>query len=170
MSPLAPTVVVRPMTAADADDALAIDAVVYPTTWSRAFLCDQLSRPETRVNLVAEADGRIVGHAALMVVADEGHVTSVAVMPEGQRSGIGTRLLAALCRAAVDRGLSAMTLEVRVSNTAAIGLYRRFGFAPAGVRAGYYGDDGEDALVMWAHDIAGPAFAARLDELIGEQR
>jgi ribosomal-protein-alanine N-acetyltransferase len=63
-----------------------------------------------------------------------------------------------------------MTLEVRVSNTAAIGLYRRFGFAPAGVRAGYYGDDGEDALVMWAHDIAGPAFAARLDELIGEQR
>jgi ribosomal-protein-alanine N-acetyltransferase len=46
-----------------------------------------------------------------------------------------------------------MTLEVRVSNERAQNLYRRFGYVPAGVRAGYYGDNGEDALVMWCHDV-----------------
>jgi hypothetical protein len=51
-----------------------------------------------------------------------------------------------------------MTLEVRVSNAAAIAMYRRFGFAPSGVRPDYYADDGEDALIMWAHDVDEPAF------------
>jgi ribosomal-protein-alanine N-acetyltransferase len=55
-----------------------------------------------------------------------------------------------------------MTLEVRCSNEAAIGLYQRFGFAPAGVRVGYYADTGEDALIMWAHDIDQPEFLGRV--------
>src|SRR5205807_1279621 len=51
-------------------------------------------------------------------------------------------------------------------NRGAQELYRRFGFAPAGVRKGYYGDNGEDALVMWAHDVATEAYAARVDGLL----
>jgi len=94
-------------------------------------------------------------------------VTSVAVAPDHQRMGIGRVLLAALCRDAEHRGLVAMTLEVRVSNAAAIALYRRFGFAPSGVRPGYYADDGEDALIMWIHDVGKSDFKARLDEAAG---
>ena len=109
----------------------------------------------------------MVGHAALLVVVDEGHVISVTVDSDRQRAGIGTVLLAALFRDALVRGLSALTLEVRVSNEPAIGLYQRFGFAPAGIRKGYYADSvvggPEDALVMWAHDIADPAFLNRVD-------
>ena len=41
------------------------------------------------------------------------------------------------------------TLEVRISNLAAIGLYESFGFASRGVRRGYYTDNREDALIMW---------------------
>jgi len=157
----------RPMVEADVDAVLALDALVHPTTWSPEFVRSQLGLPGLRTNLVAELHGDLVGHAALLVVADEGHVTSVAVAPDHQRMGIGRVLLAALCRDAEHRGLAAMTLEVRVSNAAAIALYRRFGFAPSGVRPGYYADDGEDALIMWIHDVGKSDFKARLDEAAG---
>ena len=157
----------RPMVDADVDAVLALDALVHPTTWSPEFMRSQLGLPGSRTNLVAELHGDLVGHAALLVVADEGHVTSVAVAPDHQRMGIGRVLLAALCRDAEHRGLVAMTLEVRVSNAAAIALYRRFGFAPSGVRPGYYADDGEDALIMWIHDVGKPGFKARVDEAAG---
>jgi ribosomal-protein-alanine N-acetyltransferase len=63
-------------------------------------------------------------------------------------------MLLVLAAEAVARGVVDLTLEVRVSNRAAQQLYQRFGFAPGGVRRRYYQDNGEDALVMWAHDIA----------------
>jgi ribosomal-protein-alanine N-acetyltransferase len=97
-----------------------------------------------------------------MYVPPDAHITTIAVDPERQRASIGTRLLLALCEAARRRGATALTLEVRVSNEAAQALYRRFGFVPAGARKGYYPDTGEDALVMWAHDIDHPEFAERL--------
>ena len=125
----------RPMVDADVDAVLALDALVHPTTWSPDFMRSQLGLPDSRTNLVAELHGDLVGHAALLVVADEGHVTSVAVAPDQQRMGIGRVLLAALCSDAEHRGLGAMTLEVRVSNAAAIALYRRLGFERTGATA-----------------------------------
>ena len=164
----APQVVLRPMGECDVDAVRALDALVQPTPWSETFLRDQLADAEARTLLVAEgADGAPVGHAALVVVADEGHVTSIAVDPAHQRRGIGACLLAALCRDARARGLASMTLEVRTSNAAAISLYRRFGFAPAGVRPAYYTDaDGTttDALVMWIHDVDDPAFDEQFEK------
>jgi ribosomal-protein-alanine N-acetyltransferase len=67
----------------------------------------------------------------------------------------------------VEAGASALTLEVRVSNEPAKALYRRFGLAPAGVRRGYYEPDGEDALIMWAHDIDAEDYRSRIDALAG---
>ena len=73
-------------------------------------------------------------------------------------------LMVALVDAALDRGATALTLEVRAGNTAAQGLYRRFGLAPAGVRQAYYQPNDEDALIMWAHDIdARPTGSVWLD-------
>ena len=59
-------------------------------------------------------------------------------------------------------GANQLTLEVRVSNLAAQAVYRRFGFAPAGVRKAYYVDNREDAVIMWAIDVQGPSYAERL--------
>lgn len=160
-------VLLRPMVSDDVDAVLALDARVHPTPWSPEFMRSQLGLPGSRTNLVAEVHGVLVGHAALLVMADEGHVTSLAVEPDQRRRGIGGTLLAALCHDAVGRGLVAMTLEVRVSNAAAIAMYRRFGFAPSGVRPNYYADDGEDALIMWAHDVDEPAFLTRVDAATG---
>ena len=167
MEVAAPQVLLRPMVEADVDAVRALDVLVQPAPWSEEFLRDQMANSMTRTLLVAEGvNGVPVGHAALMVVADEGHVTSIAVDPAHQRHGIGSCLLAALCSDARARGLTAMTLEVRVDNAAAIALYRRFGFAPAGVRPRYYVDpDGTttDALVLWVHDLEDPVFVSLME-------
>jgi ribosomal-protein-alanine N-acetyltransferase len=97
-----------------------------------------------------------------MFVVDEAHVTTLSVHPDHQGERIGTRLLAVLVREALDRETKALTLEVRATNEPAKALYARFGFAPAGIRRNYYAEVGEDALIMWAHDIDGAAYAERL--------
>lgn len=149
-------------------DVRALDHLVYPTSWSAEMWQREIERPANEAcYVVATQRLRHVGHAGLLVQADDGHVVTVAVDPGGQRRGVATHMMLVLARRAVRLGLDALTLEVRVSNTAARELYRRFGFAPAGSRPGYYDDDGEDALVMWAHGIAEPAYAARLDEIAG---
>jgi ribosomal-protein-alanine N-acetyltransferase len=104
----------------------------------------------------------VVGYCGLMLVGDEGHVTTLTVDPRWQRRGIGTLMLLDLARAAPGVGARHLTLEVRVGNTAAHVIYRRFGFAPAGVRKNYYPETGEDAIVMWARDIDSPVYADRL--------
>ena len=91
-----------------------------------------------------------------MLVADDGHVTTLAVDPAWHRHKLGTRLLHTLATAAIDRGAKNLTLEVRASNDAAQELYRAFGFAPAGIRKGYYAETKEDAIMMWANDVDSP--------------
>jgi ribosomal-protein-alanine N-acetyltransferase len=130
-----------------------IDKQVYAKPWSVAMYHDELRQSDRRAYYVAHHDNRLAGYGGAMIVHDEGHITSVAVAPHVQGLGIATRLMVAVHRGCLHHKISAMTLEVRVSNERAQGLYRRFGYAPAGVRAGYYGDTGEDALVMWCHDV-----------------
>jgi ribosomal-protein-alanine N-acetyltransferase len=133
-----------------------------------ALFVSELSLREHRTYLVAKVDGHVVGYGGVMYVLPDAHVTTLAVDPATRRRSIGSRLLLALTRAAVAKGATALTLEVRVSNVAAQELYRRFGFAPAGIRKGYYADTGEDAIVMWAHDIDSGAYGERLDAIAAE--
>jgi [ribosomal protein S18]-alanine N-acetyltransferase len=144
---------------------LEIEQELSSQPWSTGVFLSELAQRETRVYLVARIRGKVVGFLGLMQAVDDAHVTNVGVAPTWHRQGVATRLLVAGARAAVTRGCENLTLEVRVSNTAAQGLYRRFGFAPAGVRRKYYPDNREDALIMWAEDIQGPGYARRLAEI-----
>jgi ribosomal-protein-alanine N-acetyltransferase len=152
---------------------MAIEAASYPKPWSQSVFESELAqvRSGARRYLVARrldsggrGRGRIVGYAGLWFNVDEAHVTNVAVQPDEQRSGVATALLLALAEATIERGDAAWTLEVRVSAKGAQELYRRFGFAPAGVRARYY-ENTEDAIVMWCNDIQGDDYRALLDSI-----
>jgi ribosomal-protein-alanine N-acetyltransferase len=132
---------------------LRIEHRVYPRPWSLGIYMSELAQPSTRVYLVARVGTNVIGYAGLMTVGEDGHITTVAVDPQWHRRAVGTRLLLALLDQARARGVQNVTLEVRMSNAAAQAMYRRFGFAPAGVRRGYYVDNAEDAMVMWAHGI-----------------
>ncbi|RLE67442.1 MAG: hypothetical protein DRJ43_07425 [Thermoprotei archaeon] len=72
---------------------------------------------------------------------------SIAVHPEWRRRGVGKRLMLQLLEKMRRMGVRWVRLEVRVSNEAAINLYRRLGFSIEGVLKGYY-RDGEDAYLM----------------------
>jgi ribosomal-protein-alanine N-acetyltransferase len=144
---------------------LRIESLSQPRGWSLGLFLGELSRPDDRCYLVAKVDGQVVGFGGMLFVGSDGHLATLAVDPSARRDGVGTRLTAALCRAALAHGASALTLEVRSGNTGAQALYRRFGFAPAGVRRGYYHEGpgpAEDALVMWAHDVDRDDYAQRL--------
>jgi ribosomal-protein-alanine N-acetyltransferase len=95
----------------------------------------------------------IVGFAGLWLMVDEAHVTTIAVHPDHRHRGVGELMLAALIEHAYDIGARVVTLEVRVSNTVAQNLYRKYGFREAGIRRRYYSDNDEDALIMWTDAI-----------------
>ena len=143
---------------------MAIDAQVYPTPWSRRLWDQELER-DHRLYRCAVSDGAVVGVIGVLLAADEAHVMTVAVDPAVQRSGVATALMHAAVGEAIAAGATALTLEVRASNKGAQELYRRFGLAPVGHRRGYYEPDGEDALVMWAHDIDGSDYGTRLEAI-----
>ncbi len=137
---------------------LRIESRVYPVPWSMSLFLSELALRSTRAYYVAFVGRQLVGYAGLMMTLDDGHVTTIAVDPVWHRHKIGSRLLLALAREALRRGATSLTLEVRLGNKAAQNLYRRFGFRPVGVRKNYYAETKEDALVMWAEDVAGPEY------------
>ena len=144
---------------------LRIEALVYPRPWSLGLFLSELGLRATRAYLVARVGPTVVGYAGLLLAVGDGHVTTVAVDPAWHRNGIATRLLLALARAGREKGATGLTLEVRTSNLGAQELYRRFGFAPAGIRKGYYAETNEDAIIMWVHDVDLPSYGDRLDEI-----
>lgn len=158
--------VIEPMRRRHLRAIMAIEPRVYPRPWSASVFIDEIDMAQRgqRVYVVAKLGGQLVGYAGMILGVDEAHVTNIAVEPARHRSGIGRRLMSHLAHAARDRGYKAMTLEVRVTNVGAQALYRQFGFAPAGIRKKYY-EQTEDAIVMWAHDIDAPEYAARLQQL-----
>jgi ribosomal-protein-alanine N-acetyltransferase len=146
---------------------LRIENQVYPRPWSLGLFMSELSMRSGRVYLVARVGPTVVGYAGLLFSLDDGHVTTIAVDPQWQRAKIGTRLLVHLARRSIAAGAKNLTLEVRVGNEPAQSMYRQFGFAPAGIRKGYYVETNEDAIVMWAHDVDTDEYSDRLAAIEG---
>lgn len=104
---------------------------------------------------------RIAGFMGLWFMVDEVHIVTIASHPELRRQGVGELLLLEAARQARERHADRLTLECRVSNTPALTLYEKFGFARAGLRRQYYTDNGEDAVIMTTPSLDDPEFVAR---------
>jgi ribosomal-protein-alanine N-acetyltransferase len=165
LDPTALEVHLVPMRRRHLRSVLRIESQVYPRPWSLSLFLSELSLRTSRFYVVARIDAVVVGYAGLMYTGDDAHVTTIAVDPAWHRAKVGSRLLLELAHAALDRGARNLTLEVRVGNAAAQGMYERFGFAPAGIRKNYYVETNEDALVMWAEHIDEPSYRERLDDI-----
>ena len=159
----------RSMTIADIPIVVQLERATYPQPWSEGVFTDELSRDD-RAYILAEVAGAMVGFGGLMFVEQDAHVTTLAVMSDARKRGLGTRLMLELIEVGLARGAQNLTLEVRATNDAAQRLYNRFGMAAVGVRKHYYRDD--DAVIMWATDIDQAEYTGRLDEIrtsLGEQ-
>jgi ribosomal-protein-alanine N-acetyltransferase len=144
--PLAAGVAIRRLTYADLPAVLAIERRSFPAPWSLAMFVLELSKP-SGICLAAETESGLIGYLVCSRYADIWHLMNVAVDAEERRRGIAVRLIEAMRERAGRE--QRYTLEVRVSNLAAIRMYERLGFRPAGRRVRYYHDNNEDALIMW---------------------
>jgi len=107
----------------------------------------------------------IIGFAGFWIMADEAHITNIAVRKIHRRRGIGELLLISIIDLATELNARNLTLEVRASNTAAQSLYYKYGFSQVGLRRGYYTDNKEDAVLMSAENITSASFQSRLNQL-----
>jgi ribosomal-protein-alanine N-acetyltransferase len=154
--------VVEPMRLGDVAAVLEIERLSFSSPWPAYAFEQELTANRLAHYVVARSDDHVVGFAGIWLMVDEAHVTTFGVHPDHRRRGVGRRLLLRLAELAIELGSARMTLEVRVSNTAAQSLYRSFGFRVAGRRVAYYSDDGEDALVMTTPALADPIMQTSL--------
>jgi [ribosomal protein S18]-alanine N-acetyltransferase len=140
----------RRLTPKDLEAIERIERSSYPTPWSRSMFASELSKPSSISLGAFEAEtGELVGYLVISRYVDAWHVMNIAVAPERRRQGIAVALFERLFELTAADGRRGYTLEVRISNEAAIKLYERLGFQSRGVRRGYYTDNREDALIMW---------------------
>lgn len=130
-----------------ASDLAELDKKCFSVPWSEKSFADEAEN-KLAVYYIARENEKIVGYAGFWHVADEGDITNIAVSPERRRQGIGSKLLELLIKAAMQKKLALLTLEVRESNRAAISLYEHYGFQKIGKRKRYYTNPAEDALIM----------------------
>lgn len=132
----------------DLDEVAAIEQETFSEPWSRKSFLETYQK-EVNCYLVAKEDGKILAYCGLWTVLDEGDICNVAVRADARRRGIAYEMLARLLSEGEKMGVRAFTLEVRVSNTPAIALYKKLGFQGVGVRPRFYTKPEEDALIMW---------------------
>lgn len=129
----------------DVKDIANIENNSFSTPWSEKAIRESMDAGT--IFYVACLNNKIVGYMGLSKIVGEGYVTNIAVLPEYRRLGIGEKILGYV----IDNTkaeLEFISLEVRVSNIAAISLYEKFGFERTGLRKRFYTNPQEDAIIM----------------------
>ena len=140
------SVTVLPMEARHIPAVAKLEKTCFSQPWTEEGLLESY-RHGTRF-FVAEKGDRLLGYAGVNTVLDEGYITNIAVFPSYRKQGIATALLTKIFELAKEKGLSFVSLEVRVSNMEAIALYEKAGFTEEGRRKEFYNAPKEDALIM----------------------
>ena len=140
---------IRRAVSADVPALAEIERACFTDPWSPAGL-DETIQYETAISLVAELGADVVGYVMARISGEEGEILNLAVLSTHRRRGIGRELLARGLAAMAEAGAREAYLEVRESNSAAIGMYGAQGFRPVGLRSHYYRSPLEDALVLRA--------------------
>lgn len=141
-------IIYRNMTPEDVPYISQLEEETFSMPWSPASFLQMIEEEDARY-YVAEEDGQLLGGCGLWLIAGEGSIGNVAVAKEARRRGVGTGLMRHMLSEGDKEGLTAYTLEVRVSNAAAIGLYQKLGFVSEGIRPNFYEKPTEDAMIMW---------------------
>ncbi|MCR4814164.1 MAG: tRNA (adenosine(37)-N6)-threonylcarbamoyltransferase complex dimerization subunit type 1 TsaB [Lachnospiraceae bacterium] len=140
--------IIRPMREEDLDTVSEMEKASYPDPWSRKGFEDELNNPDYLAVVMNDTTG-VVGYAVAVLSGEEADIVKITIDEKERKKGYGRRLLDLLMSELFNRGVNAVTLEVRSSNTPAITLYERAGFVSEGVRPGFYSNPKEDAVIYW---------------------
>ena len=124
-----------------------LESECFSEPWSEEGLSAELTKSEARF-FVCENEGELAGYMGMHIILDECYITNVAVFPQLRRKGIGEALVSHCVKKAAEEGCSFISLEVRVSNSAAIALYEKLGFERVGERKNFYSRPTENGLIM----------------------
>ncbi len=138
---------IRQMLMQDVSAIAELEKICFSDPWSENSIASEL---DNRLSywLVAEVDSRVVGYVGSQSVLDGADMMNLAVSPDYRRQGIGEALVEALVAHLKQKNIIVLLLEVRVSNTSAIALYKKLGFVQVGCRPRYYHNPREDALIL----------------------
>jgi ribosomal-protein-alanine N-acetyltransferase len=150
------------MAQADLPAVLRIEGLSFTTSWPMNAFSNEIRDNKLAHYFVGRIDREIVAYGGIWVILEDSHITTIAVHPDFRGRRLGEEMLLKLLDEAIAQGASWITLEVRESNEAAQKLYRKYGFTTVSTRRGYYSDNGENALVMWAGNLKGELYGARL--------
>lgn len=156
---------VAPMATSDIAAVIRIERACFSTVWPSDAFYNELGTNKLAHYFVGRIGERVVAYGGIWIILEDSHVTTLAVDPEYRRRRFGEIVLLRLIDEAIERGAAWMTLEVRESNTAAQQLYRKYGFTTVTMRSGYYSDDNESALIMWAGSLKSQLYRNRLEVL-----
>ena len=134
---------IRKAAHADIPALCALEAECFSSPWTAKGFEDSFAN-DCFVCYAAEENGVVCGYIGAMLVCGEAEITNVAVSDAYRRRGIGGMLIEAILALDAERVL----LDVRASNTAARGLYEKYGFQVDGIRKGFYAKPKEDAVLM----------------------
>ncbi|SMY12257.1 ribosomal protein S18-alanine N-acetyltransferase [Brevibacterium jeotgali] len=133
----------------DIDRVAELDTVLFgPDTWTPEFFWSQLASPVARMTIAVEVGDGLCGYVGVSVAGAQADILTIGTAPSAQGRGLGRRLLGHAADSARDAGAEVLHLDVAADNSAALGLYRSFGFDELGRRPDYYA--GADAIVMRA--------------------
>lgn len=140
-----------PFEARHVKPAAELERLCFSAPWSEEALREELCNPRAVFRAAEDEEARLMGYIGMHHAGDEGFITNVAVHSFCRRIGVASALLSSLTAYAAEQALARLTLEVRVSNTAAIALYEGLGFTRDGVRPGFYTAPPEDAAIysLW---------------------
>ena len=170
---------IKPAVVSDVDRLFEIECACFSTPWSRESLLSFIANKEHTFCITAYSDRKpadptaadpaaasgegpaetpadaseIMGYVGVLYVLDEGEISNIAVHPRYTGKGVGFALMRAAQEYCREAGIKTLHLEVRIGNEQAIALYRKCGFVRTGMRRGYYGDNGEDALLYSWKDV-----------------
>ena len=140
--------IIRKLEERDVEPLSIIESASFSMPWSAKDFADLLLR-DYCVYYVAELDGEVVGCCGMTNICNEGNIDNVVVAKRVRGQGIATAMLERLLEEGDALGVTAYTLEVRVSNAPAIHVYEKLGFVSEGIRPGFYEKPVEDACIMW---------------------
>lgn len=139
---------IRDAKSSDVNDIVTVEKLSFPIPWRMESILHDIKENEIAWVIVAEKDGEFAGYADIWIVAGEGMLNNIAVMPNSRGCGVGLAIMKELIRRLSEERVSEMSLEVRAGNIPAISLYKKLGFHNCGLRKKYYIDNGEDAIIM----------------------
>lgn len=139
---------IRRLESADVESIAELAKEIFTMPWSiQAFA--ELVDDKNSLFMVAEEDGHIIGGCGLTHIMEEGDIHNVMVAPAYRGRGIASMMMEKLLEEGRYQGILEFTLEVRVSNAAAIRVYEKLGFVSEGIRPRFYEKPVEDAIIMW---------------------